>query len=162
MKRWLPHPLLSLFLVGVWLLLVEDLSVGQFLIGAVLGFVGPLATKSLELPTPKLGNALACLRLAGRVFGDILMSNIHVARLILWPGPRVRTAGFVPIRLDLRAPWALATLACIITATPGTSWAGFDSARGVLVIHVLDLRDGDDWAADIKRRYETLLLEIFE
>ena len=33
---------------------------------------------------------------------------------------------------------------------------------GVLLIHVLDLVDKDEWVALIKNRYEALLMEIFE
>jgi multicomponent K+:H+ antiporter subunit E len=161
-KRWLPHPLASLLLLGAWLLLVQDVSAGQILLGALLGGVGPLVARPLGLPSSRAGSLRAWVRLAGRVLADVFISNLRVAWLALAPARRGPRAGFVPIQLELRAPWGLATLACIITATPGTCWAGFDSERGVLVIHVLDLRDDDDWSADIKRRYETLLLEIFE
>ena len=41
----------------------------------------------------------------------------------------------------------LAVLACIITATPGTAWAGYDARSSVLTIHVLDLVDDDDCRA---------------
>lgn len=162
MRRWLPHPIVSLLLAGGWLLLVQEVSAGQILLGGLLGVIGPLAARPLELPAVRPGPVSACVRLAGRVVADILLSNVRVARLILWPERGDRRAGFVPIRLQMRAPWGLATLACIITATPGTTWAGFDAERGLLVIHVLDLREGDDWAASIQRRYESLLQEIFE
>jgi multicomponent K+:H+ antiporter subunit E len=56
----------------------------------------------------------------------------------------------------------LAVLACIITSTPGTIWVDFDSAKGRLMIHVLDLVDEATWIHTIKDRYERLLLEIFE
>lgn len=52
-------------------------------------------------------------------------------------------------------------LACIITSTPGTAWARYDSARGVLTIHVLDLIDEQAWLRTIKDRYERRLREIF-
>ena len=66
------------------------------------------------------------------------------------------------IPLDLRDPYGLAVLACIITSTPGTLWVSFDSAKGMLMIHVLDLVDENEWIRTIKGRYERLLLEIFE
>jgi multicomponent K+:H+ antiporter subunit E len=52
-------------------------------------------------------------------------------------------------------------LACIITSTPGTAWARYDSARGVLTMHILDLIDEREWVDIIKQRYERRLLEIF-
>jgi multicomponent K+:H+ antiporter subunit E len=68
----------------------------------------------------------------------------------------------VEIPLDMRAPYGLASLACIITSTPGTLWVNFDAQRGVLTIHVLDLVDDEEWIRTIKDRYERHLLEIFE
>jgi multicomponent K+:H+ antiporter subunit E len=53
-------------------------------------------------------------------------------------------------------------LACIITATPGTSWARYDRENNALTIHVLDLVDEQAWIEQFKQRYERRLLEIFQ
>src|SRR3546814_7881226 len=68
----------------------------------------------------------------------IVRSNIAVAKIILGPRRKDLFSGFMIIPLDMRAPHGLATLAIIITATPGTLWVDFDSTRGTLMIHVLD------------------------
>ena len=101
-------------------------------------------------------------RLAASVLKDIVRSNIAVARIVL--GLRQQewvSSGFVEIPLELRDPYGLAALACIITSTPGTLWADFDATNGVLTIHVLDLVDRSEWIRIIKERYEKPLLEIF-
>ena len=64
--------------------------------------------------------------------------------------------------LELRHPGGLAVVACIITATPGTSWVRFDRAANVVTIHVLDLVDEQAWIRQFKQRYQRLLMEIFE
>lgn len=162
MTRWLPFPLMSASLLVMWLLLNQTLSAGHLLLGCILALVGPLAMAELDLPAGRPRRPRAILRLALLVLADIIRSNIAVARIILNPGQRNRTSGFVNIPLDLRDPYALAVLACIITSTPGTIWVDFDSAKGVLLIHVLDLIDESTWIRTIKHRYERLLLEIFE
>ena len=96
------------------------------------------------------------------VFADIVRSNIAVARSSCARARASGPPGFVEIPLELRNPVGLAVLACIITSTPGTAWAGYDSRSGVLTMHVLDLVDEDTWMRTIKGRYETRLLEIFE
>lgn len=159
MKRWVPSPLSSLLLLGLWLLLNQSVSPGHLILGAILALVGPALLRRLDVPSAKVGRPRAMLRLLGTFLWDVVDSNIQVARVILLDRPS-RKAGFTRIPLELRSPYALATLACIITATPGTSWASYDPASGVLVIHVLDM--GDDWSAIIKRRYEGPLKEIFE
>jgi multicomponent K+:H+ antiporter subunit E len=95
------------------------------------------------------------------VAADMARSNFRVARLIL-KAKHERTPGFVRIELDVRSHYSVAVLACIITATPGTSWVVYEPTSNVLVIHVLDLVDHDDWGDIIKVRYEGLLKEIFE
>jgi multicomponent K+:H+ antiporter subunit E len=85
-----------------------------------------------------------------------------VARIVLNPRHRGQTSGFLDIPLELRHPAGLAVLACIITATPGTAWARYDSARSVLTLHILDLIDEEAWIRTIKGRYERRLQEIFE
>ncbi|TDR89598.1 Na+/H+ antiporter subunit E [Enterovirga rhinocerotis] len=160
MTRWLPSPLASATLIAIWLLLNQSVSPGQLLLGALFGFVGPLLLRRLDVPPPRMRRPGAVLRLAGLVIVDIVRSNINVARLIL--RPEGRRPGFVPIPLKLRAPLGLATLACVITAAPGTAWVSYDPGDGTVVIHVLNIGEDEDWAAIIKGRYEGLLMEIFE
>jgi multicomponent K+:H+ antiporter subunit E len=66
------------------------------------------------------------------------------------------------IPIDMRDPYGLAMLACIITATPGTVWAGLSPDGGSLTLHVLDLQDEETLVHIIKQRYERRLMEIFE
>jgi multicomponent K+:H+ antiporter subunit E len=162
MTRWLPFPLMALSLIVMWLLLHQTLAPGHVVLGALLGFGGAWALTRLEPPAGRLRGPRAMLTLATLVLHDIVRSNIAVARIILGPRAQSETAGFLEIPLELRAPYGLALLALIVTATPGTLWVKFDSANGVLTLHVLDLIDEDAWIATIKQRYERHLLEIFE
>lgn len=162
MTRLLPFPILSCGLLVLWLLLNQTISLGQFLIGCVLAFVCGLILTTLQLPRERVRRPSAVLRLFALVTVDIIRSNIAVGRIILGLGRRQRTSGFVNIPLDLRNPYALAVLACIITSTPGTLWVSFDRQKGLLMIHVLDLIDEGEWIRTIKGRYEPHLLEIFE
>jgi multicomponent K+:H+ antiporter subunit E len=104
----------------------------------------------------------AIAQLLWLVFADIVRSNIAVGRIVLGFGGRSRTAGFLSMPLELRHPGGLAVMACIVTATPGTSWARYDRARNVVTIHVFDLIDEREWMTTFKDRYERRLMEIFE
>jgi multicomponent K+:H+ antiporter subunit E len=101
-------------------------------------------------------------RLLLRVAGDIVRSNFAVARIVLGLGPMQRKAGFLSLPLEIRHPAGLATAACIITATPGTSWVRYDAALNIVTIHVLDLADEAAWIRLFKEHYERRLMEIFE
>ena len=160
MKRWLPHPWFALWLLVAWLLLQQSLAASTIVLGIVLALVLSRALGRLDLPRVRVRSFGTLLVLLARVFGDIVRSNIAVAKIIVSRRPRA-TAGFVTIPLEITSPYALALLACIITATPGTIWVSHDSQHRKLVIHVLDLVDEAAWIADIKRRYEQPLLRIF-
>jgi len=159
--RLLPYPIASAIFLGFWLLLNQSLSMGQLLLGASMALIGGWALAALEQPKARPRRPLAILRLAITVFADIVRSNIAVARIIIGFGRRERRPGFINIPLELRDPYGLAVLACIITSTPGTLWVKFEEPAGTLTIHVLDLVDKAEWISTIKSRYEQPLLEIF-
>jgi multicomponent K+:H+ antiporter subunit E len=161
MKKLLPFPLMSASLLILWLLLTETLSLGQFLLGSAAALVGGWAIAALDPPKVRLRRPGAIFRLTALVLADIVRSNVAVARIVVGLGRPDRTSGFITIPLELRDPYGLATLAGIITSTPGTLWVGFDAASGTLTIHVLDLVDESEWVRTIKFRYERPLLEIF-
>lgn len=161
MTRVLPHPLLSSSLLGFWLLLNQSLSLGHLFLGSAAALTGGWAFAALSPDKALTRRPTAIWRLLSRVVPDIVRSNVAVALIIAGFGRRDRRAGFVEIPLELRNPYALAILACIITSTPGTLWVDLDDASGTLTIHVLDLVDEDGWVRTIKTRYEEALLEIF-
>jgi multicomponent K+:H+ antiporter subunit E len=162
MKRWLPYRLLSVALLAAWLLLNESFAAVHILLGTALGLGGGLLLARLQAPQGRLRRPAAVVELAFLVLEDIVRSNIAVARIVLSPATRQRVAGFLSMPLELRHPSGLAMMACIITATPGTSWARYDAARNIVTIHVLDLVDEEEWIRTFKQRYERRLQEIFE
>ena len=160
MTRYLPHPIVTLSVVLIWVLL-NRLSAGHLVLGAAVGMIAGKAMSALRPPRIRLRKWWLIPLLVARVLSDVGRSNVAVARRILSGGAR-RAPGFVEIPLRLRDPFALAILATILTSTPGTAWIQYDRATSWLLIHVLDLGDGTDWASTVRDRYEALLLEIFE
>lgn len=159
-RRLIPFPLLTLALLAMWILLT-GFSPGHMLFGAAIAVMVSRTMLSLrpERPTLRLGRA--AVKLALIVFIDIIRSNIAVAKIILLRPPE-RKSGFIELSTALRNPDALAMLAIIITATPGSLWVQHDAHRHIILVHVLDLIDEQQWARLIQERYETLLIEIFE
>ncbi|HXR56207.1 MAG TPA: Na+/H+ antiporter subunit E [Casimicrobiaceae bacterium] len=161
MRSGLPFPLLWLALVAMWLVLNGTITLAQAILGMIVALGAVLGLRAVGRPSKAPHRPLAALALASVVVYDILHSNVAVAAIVL-SGRRHGRAGFVEIPLELRHPTGLAVLACIITATPGTSWAGYDSRAGVLTMHILDLVDDATSIRAIKGRYERRLMEIFE
>ncbi len=161
-KRLFPAPVLSCFLLVIWLIINQTVAPSQILLGVVLGILGPWLTRETRPFRVHVRRPVAALRLMGRVAVDIVRSNLQVAAIILGHRRRSVESGFMHIPLKMRDPHALAALGCIITGCPGTVWAGLTEDCSTFTIHVLDLRDENEWIDIVQNRYETLLMEIFE
>ncbi len=161
MRRLLPHPLITLALTVVWLLLVNSAAIGQIVLGLTLGWAIPLFTLRFWPETPRIYRPLSLLRFIVRVLGDIVVANLTVARLIVGRPERLRPA-FVLMPLVLKSDLAISLLANTICLTPGTVSARLTLDRQHLLVHTLDTADAERLVATIKSRYETPLQEIFE
>jgi multicomponent K+:H+ antiporter subunit E len=156
-------PVLTLLLVAMWALLNSSASIGNLLLGLIIAVLLMLAAAQLRPVQPRLRRLWMALPLIFMVLVDIVRSNIGVGRIILG-FIRLRSvhSGFIDIPLDLRDPHGLAILAAIITSTPGTAWAGISDDGSTLKLHILDLKEDQQWVRTIKERYEQPLMRIFE
>lgn len=156
-------PVLTLVLVGIWLLLNNSASLAQILLGLIIAVLLMLAAAQLRPVHPRLSRLWVAVPLIFVVLVDIVRSNIGVARIVLGlVRDRAVHSGFIDIPLELRDPHGLSILAAIVTSTPGTAWAGVSEDGGTLTLHVLDLKDDQQWIDTIKQRYERPLMRIFE
>lgn len=162
MKQKLSFLILPLFLFSFWLLLNSSLSPGNLALGAILALLLSIAALPFRPVRASLRHPLVALRLICHVSLDIVNSNIDVAKIILKGDQSGATPGFVDIPLTIVDPHGLSALACIITYTPGTVWSGFNEEKNILTLHVLDLKDEQQWLNTIQKRYEQPLIEIFE
>jgi multicomponent K+:H+ antiporter subunit E len=159
--RLFPAPTLSVVLFISWLLLAGSLSVGHIALAAVLAVVIPRWTERLDVDRVRIGAWGAVTRLAVIVLYDIVASAVTVARQILGPEERIRP-GFVWVPLAIRDAYGTASLASIITMTPGTLSVDLSQDRRHLLVHALHVDDPAELIASIKSRYEQPLMAIFE
>lgn len=162
LKRLLPHPYLTLTLIGLWLLLVNDASLGNLLLAIILGVILPHMTAAWWPDRPRIQRPFALFSYCLLVLWDVIVANFQVARIVLFmPRDKIRSA-WVAIPIELRAPEAITLLAGTITMTPGTLTADMSACGRVLLIHSLHAPDPDAVRDDIKSRYEARLKRIFE
>lgn len=163
MKRWLPSPMMSFVLLLFWLLLNESLEPAQILLGAMLAVVVPLLTRPLQpLAYPRVAKPFLLLRLLVMALIEIIRSCFNVSWLILSPRRDKLNSQFIRIPLDIRNPYGLALLSCLINSTPGTVWVEILPDNYELSLHVFDLHDEQWWINTIKTQYEKPLIEIFK
>lgn len=161
MIRFIPYPFLSLVLVVLWLMLTR-FSLGYLILGTALSLVAGWAYSALHPVKPRVRRWRVVPQLIATLFWDIIRSNIAVARLLLTEGRSGRRSAFIQVPLQIRNQNALALLAIILTATPGTAWLEYDSTKGTLTLHIFDAAEADYYHDVIGKTYEPMLLEIFE
>lgn len=158
---WLPHPLFSLFLALLWLLMVNEFSMAHALLGLTLGVVIPLVTHAFWAEQARIRRPLPLLRYVLVLLLDILRSNLVVALRILGPARQLEP-GFFTYPLALDDDFAITILASTISLTPGTVSIHHDAEANTLLVHALHLENEIETIAEIHRRYERPLQEIFQ
>ncbi|MCX9157977.1 Na+/H+ antiporter subunit E [Niveibacterium sp. 24ML] len=141
-----------------WLLLHGQASVGSALLGVIVAW-GVVAWLVPGLPSKRI-RPWVLIRLGARVLIDIVASNLSVAWLVMTRPSRTRPA-WVSVPLELPDDIRVVMLAAIVTLTPGTLSVEYDAEHASLLVHVLDTAEPAAVAAEIKTRYESLLLELY-
>jgi multicomponent K+:H+ antiporter subunit E len=162
LKRLFPHPHLTLTLIVLWFLLVNQWKIGSLVMAMLLATVIPLITSAWwpQRAIVKRPFGLAAYSLL--VLWDVIVANFQVARIVLFmPRDKIRS-NWVTVPLDLTSPEAISLLAGTITMTPGTLTADTSACGRALLIHSLHAPDPASVRDDIKARYESRLKRIFE
>jgi multicomponent K+:H+ antiporter subunit E len=149
----------TVLLTVSWCLLLERPGIGSLLLGVLLAF--GIACWLVRDDDGRRLRPGVLVRLAVRVAWDIVASNLVVARQVLFHANRLQPAWIeLPLRLSDDA--RVVALAAIISLTPGTISVDLVEADGRrrLRVHALDAPDPEAVAAEIRDRYETLLLEL--
>lgn len=160
LERWLPHPLLSLVLVILWMALLNDFSAGGLVVGAVLGVIIPVITSHFwpdRPPVRAYGKAISYVLLLA---WDILVANVQVAWLIAFrPADRLNSR-WIAVPIELESPEAITLLSATVTLTPGTVTSDVSADGKSLLVHCLDAPDVIAEVEQIKTRYERRIKEI--
>jgi multicomponent K+:H+ antiporter subunit E len=162
MRRLFPHPSLSLTLVILWFLLVNQWKLGSLVMALILATLIPHLTARWWPDRPVVRRPFGLVAYLSLVLWDVIVANFQVARIILFlPSARIRSA-WITVPIELTSPEAISLLAGTITMTPGTLTADLSACGRALLIHSLHAPDPDAIRAEIKTRYEARLKRIFE
>jgi multicomponent K+:H+ antiporter subunit E len=162
LRRLYPHPYLTLTLIVLWFLLVNQWKVGSLVFAVILATIIPLATAAWWPNRAVVKRPFGLAAYSVMVLWDIIVANFQVARIVLFvPRDRIQS-NWVTVPLDLHSPEAISLLAGTITMTPGTLTADMSACGRVLLIHSLHAPDPGAVRDEIKTRYEARLQRIFE
>lgn len=113
-------------------------------------------TPSLRHSWPRRGLAFAIF--LARFGSALLVSNLQMARVVLFRRVRDLAPDFVPYPIAGLSDFEIVVLSHCITLTPGTTSVEISADRRVLVLHALDAVDPAAVCAGIKRDLEAPLL----
>ena len=161
MNKLLPAPMLSLFLLVIWLLLFNSISAGVVLLGLIFALLIPLLFKPawpsfVRVKKPHLAVIYFFILLY-----DIIIANFKVAALIVGKRRSITPAFFV-FPLDMKEELPVTILASTITLTPGTVSCEITRGRKGILIHAFSEEDPNEVIKIIRHRYERRLKEIFQ
>ncbi|MHB1048138.1 MAG: Na+/H+ antiporter subunit E [Thermoanaerobaculia bacterium] len=149
------------FLVFAWVAVTGEVSVGNFLEGAVLAGLLVLLLRVPLRRRFRLGKAPKALGLLLYFLKEILLSNAAVARILLSPVSSL-SPGIVAVPLDLKSDAGITVLANLITLTPGTLSLDVSPDRKTLFVHALHVEDPDVFRREVKEGFERRVKEVFE
>jgi multicomponent K+:H+ antiporter subunit E len=159
-SKLIPHPILSLVLLIVWLLLNNTIAPGHIVLGSILAILVPWFTSSFWAERVYIHNYGVLFKFMIVVAYDIIIANIAVAKLILGSNKNLKP-DFFTLPLDITHPLGISVLASTISLTPGTVSCDLSEDKSYLIVHALHLENKQEEIEQIKQRYETPLMEIF-
>jgi multicomponent K+:H+ antiporter subunit E len=161
MKSWLPHPLYTGFLGLGWMMLREHYSIGDFIIGYVVGSVVVYFFRSFFLQPVRIHKPLTWLKMLMVFAREVIIANLQVAWLVIQPRLRIQPAA-IRLPLDIHDDVAITALANMITLTPGTWTIDVAPDRSALYIHCLSAPDVEAVKRQIKEQFEAPLKVALE
>ena len=155
-----PHPVLTLMLWIIWLLLNNTVATGHIVLGLIIAILIPFLTSGFWPEKVRIQTPLTLLKFLATVLWDILIANMIVAKLILGRNNELHPAFFY-VDLDIETPLGISILANTISLTPGTVSCDLSADRRRLLVHALHVEDIPASIQHIKQRYETPLKQVF-
>lgn len=161
LQRWLPHPLLTVTLIVLWILLLNSFTAGGLVVGTVLGIVISRIASSFWPERARLRSYWRMLLFLIVVAWDVIVANVQVAWLILFRPNNKLHSCWVTVPLELTSKEAITVMAATITLTPGTVSSDLSADGRSLLVHCLDAPDAEAAVRWMKTRYEARLKVIF-
>ena len=144
----------------LWALLVGKVSVGNLLIGFLLGYVSlTLLYSGKGKKSSYFQKSVQLVRFSLFFTKELILSSFRVAIDVVKPLPQMRP-GVIGIPLDAKTDLEITMLANVISLTPGTLSLDVSDDRKTLYIHAMYVVNPDDLRKEIKDGLERRLLEL--
>lgn len=150
------------FLPLIWMALTGSFSVGNFLLGFLIGSLALWIAHPARESVPLifyLRKAFLWMRFFGFFLTELLLASLRVAYDVLTPRHHMRPA-VLAIPLDLESDLGITFFANVITLTPGTLSLDVSDDRKTLYIHAMYVDDVQQFKRNLKTRLERRIMEL--
>lgn len=152
----------SILLALAWSALQGEISLGNLVVGYVLGYVIlSLLAKGGVLPAAFAARMIRAIELAAFFVRELIVANFRVALDVLRPGIRIEPA-VVAIPLDVSSDAEILLLSMLINITPGSVTIDLSDDRRTLYVHIMHMTSADQSRREIKDGFERRVKLLFE
>lgn len=150
---------MNLLLAFTWVALTGVLSYSNFLFGFAVGFLLLWLMNRNESDHRYFTRVPKIIGFFLYFLYEMIRANIQVAYDVITPKFFMKP-GIVKYPMNAKSDFEINLLSTVISLTPGTLILDVSEDRKVLYIHVMYLRDKDQFIQQIKDGFERRLLEI--
>lgn len=137
-------------------------SLLNLVFGAAVGALAAWLVRERLSRGRLLGRVGHLLSLAALFLGELLLSALRVAWLVLRPDMRAHVKpAFVAFPLTLTSDAEITLLANMITLTPGTLSVDVSEDRTTLYVHAIGVKDRETLVRGIAQGFERRIAEAF-
>lgn len=152
--------ILNIILACLWMFLESSFSFATFIIGFIIGIFLLLFMRRFLGSRFYLFRLFALVKLVFRFLHDLIVSTVHVSRIVLKKDMNIRP-GIFRYDTTLETDWEVTMLALLITLTPGTLSIDISDDYKAIYVHSLHVPNTEEEIATIRKSYEGAIMEVF-
>lgn len=151
----------NLLLALAWAALQGEFSLGNLVIGQVVGYLVllGLVKGGVLSESPYISKAHLAVGLAAFFLWELVRANLRLAFDVATPSFQMKP-GILAIPLDVTQDSEILLLAMLINLTPGSVALDVSDDRTVMYVHVMYIESPDAARAEIKDGFERRVLEL--
>ncbi|OIJ16189.1 Na+/H+ antiporter subunit E [Anaerobacillus arseniciselenatis] len=151
--------LLNIGLAIIWMLLRQDFSPVEFLIGYVVGLVLLYVLRRFLQFDFYFRRVIAIVKLIFLFLWELILANIDVIKIVLSPKLDIKP-GIIAVPTKLKTDWEVTLLASLISLTPGTLSMNFSDDGKTIFVHSIDVPDKEAMIKQIHNSFEKAIMEV--
>lgn len=151
--------LVNLLIALIWMFLQNSYLLTTFVFGFIIGLFILFVLRRFFEYDFYFRRVFAFVKLVGVFLIEMFKANVDMVKVVLQPRLKNKP-GIIAVETELETEIEIATLAALITLTPGTVSMDFSADGRTIFVHSIDVDDRDEIIADIRNNFEKAIMEV--